>query len=140
MHLSRIINWPMAALLSAAILVPGCTNEDLTIPNYSNPTPEAVTADPLTNVQTRANGILNLARRNLGWNSDAGLFGRESFSYGTDSRSTTSFLDAPAVDPGGLAAGSWTGFYTTLRSISDFLGVIETLPSGVLTTQQASSL
>src|SRR5678816_18662 len=100
MHTSRILTRSLAALLSMMVLAPACSNEDLTIPNYSNPTPEAVTADPLTNVQTRVNGILNLARRNLGWNSDAGLFGRESFSYGTDSRSTTSYLDAPAIDPG----------------------------------------
>src|SRR6185295_4610757 len=139
MNISRIINWPMAALVAVALPVSGCTNEDLVIPNYSNPTPEAVTADPLTNVQTRVNGVLNLARRNLGWNSDAGLFGRESFSYGTDSRSTTSYLDAPAIDPGGSASGSWTGFFTTLRAIHDFITVIDSLPTGVFTAQQKSA-
>jgi hypothetical protein len=123
---------------AAAVVLVACTN-DLTVPNYSNPTPGAVSDDPLTNLQTRANGVLNLARRNLGWNSDAGLFGRESFNYGTDSRSTTSYLDAPAVDPGGLASGSWTGFFTTLRAISEFVDVVDAAPSGVLTTAQQSA-
>src|SRR6476661_7935344 len=102
MTIREIMRPTTIAVLAGTVLVAACTQGDLTVPNYSNPTPDAVSADPLTNVQTRVNGILNLARRNLGWNSDAGLFGRESFVYGTDSRSTTSFLDAPAVDPGGL--------------------------------------
>lgn len=126
-------------LAAICALASACVNDELTVPNYNNPTPGAVEADPLSNVQTRANGVLNLARRNLGWNSDAGLFGRESFSYGTDSRSTTSFLDAPAVDPGGLAAGSWTGFYTTLRAIREFVTVVDSLPAGVYTAQQQSA-
>jgi hypothetical protein len=128
----------MRLVALSGVLLLACT-QDLTVPNYSNPTPEAVASDPLGNLQTRANGVLTLARRNLGWNSDAGLFGRESFSYGTDSRSTTSYLDAPAIDPGGLASGSWTGFYTTLRAISEFVGVVDSVPAGVLTTQQQSA-
>lgn len=131
---------PRAILLAASLLAfAACSQQDLTVPNYANPTPDAVSADPLNNLQTRANGALNLARRNLGWNSDAGLFGRESFSYGTDSRSTTSYLDAPAVDPGGLASGSWTGFYTTLRATAEFIGVADSVPAGVLTTAQQSA-
>jgi hypothetical protein len=126
-------------LAASCALGLACTNEDLTVPNFGNPTPEAVTSDPLTNVQTRVNGVLNLARRNLGWNSDAGLFGRESFVYGTDSRSTTSYLDAPAIDPGGSASGSWNGFYTTLRAIAAFVATIDSLPAGVLTAQQQSA-
>lgn len=126
------------AALAGLMLFIACANEDLTVPNYANPTPDAVTADPLTNIQTRAAGILNLARRNLGWNQDAGIFGREAFSYGTDSRSTTNYLDAPAVDPGGLAAGSWNGFFTTLRAIHEFVKAVDSTPAGVLSTAQAS--
>jgi hypothetical protein len=136
------MNSPLRAkqsLVIACALLISCAQNDLTVPNYSNPTPDAVNSDPLSNVQTRANGVLNLARRNLGWNSDAGLFGRESFVYGTDSRSTTSYLDAPAIDPGGSASGSWTGFFTTLRAISEFVTVVDSLPAGALTPQQVSS-
>jgi hypothetical protein len=124
---------------ASCLLIAGCA-KDLTVPNFSNPTPSAVNSDPLSNLQTRTSGVLTLARRNLGWNTDAALFGREAFNYGTDSRSTTSYLDAPAVDPGGLASGSWTGFYTTLRAISELLDAVDTSPTGVLTTQQQSAL
>src|SRR5947199_17761 len=82
----RLMSRSAVAMLAVAGVLGACMKGDLTVPNYSNPTPDAVSADPLTNVQTRVNGILNLGRRNLGWNSDAGLFGRESFVYGTDSR------------------------------------------------------
>jgi len=127
--------------LAAACLVTiaACTNQDITVPNYANPTPEAVTADPIGNIQTRASGVFNLARRNLGWNQDAGLFGREAFNYGTDSRNTTNFLDAPAVDPGGLASGSWTGFFTALRAIHEFVNTVDSVPAGVLSTAQQSA-
>ncbi|HEY4303196.1 MAG TPA: RagB/SusD family nutrient uptake outer membrane protein [Gemmatimonadaceae bacterium] len=131
-HLARL-----GALAGISLFI-ACGSGDLTVPNYANPTPDAVTADPLTNLQTRAAGVLNLARRNLGWNSDAGIFGREAFSYGTDSRSTTNYLDAPAVDPGGLASGSWTGFFTTLRAIHDFVNAVDSTPAGVLSTAQVS--
>src|SRR3954471_5944767 len=123
----------------AVIVAAGCSQGDLTVPNYSSPTPGAISSSPLTNLQTRANGIFNLGRRNLGWNSDAGLFGRESFVYGTDSRSTTSYLDAPAVDPGGLASGSWTGFFATLRAIKEFVAVADSAPAGVLSDAQRSA-
>jgi hypothetical protein len=136
MRIQQIVKRPVAVMVVTLVGMGACMNGDLTVPNYSNPTPEAVSADPLTNVQTRANGVLNLARRNLGWNSDAGLFGRESFVYGTDSRSTTSYLDAPAVDPGGSASGSWTGFFTTMRAINDFVAVVDSLPTGVFTPQE----
>lgn len=138
MNSRLIIHRAVVVLTIVCAGMVACVNDDLTVPNYSNPTPQAVSADPITNVQTRVNGILNLGRRNLGWNSDAGLFGRESFVYGTDSRSTTSYLDAPAIDPGGLASGSWTGFFTTLRAIRDFISVVDSLPSGVLTAQETS--
>ena len=127
------------AATTCLVAVVACTGKDLTVPNYANPTPEAVTADPIGNLQTRASGVFNLARRNLGWNQDAGLFGREAFNYGTDSRSTTNYLDAPAVDPGGLAAGSWTGFFTTLRAIHEFVNAVDSVPAGVLTAAQQSA-
>lgn len=129
-----------APLVAACLLATACMSDDLTVPNYGNPTPEGVAADPLTNVQSRANGVLNLARRNLGWNSDAGLFGRESFVYGTDSRSTTSYLDAPAIDAGGLASGSWAGFYTTLQAVRALIAVVDSLPAGAYTAQQQSAV
>jgi hypothetical protein len=135
----RIMRRHSVLLAAACTLFAGC-GKDLTVPNFSNPTPEAVNSDPLSNLQTRTSGVLTLARRNLGWNTDAGLFGRESFNYGTDSRNTTSYLDAPAVDPGGLASGSWTGFYTTLRAISELVGAVDDSPAGVLTTQQQSAV
>jgi hypothetical protein len=123
----------------AVMSIAACGNDDLTVPNYANPTPAAVTSDPLSNLQTRAAGIFNLSRRNLNWNQDAGLFGREAFNYGTDSRSTTNYLDAPAVDPGGLASGSWTGFFVALRAIREFTNAVDSTPAGVLTAAQQSA-
>ncbi len=122
-------------------LLAACGSDRLTVPNYANPTPGSLAGDPRGDVQYRANGILDLSRRNAtGWINDAGIFGRESFNYFlTDSRVTANYLDRPSLDPGGIAAGGWAGRYANLHAIFDFLGVVDQLPAGVYTAQQKSA-
>jgi hypothetical protein len=119
-----------------------CNGDRLTVPNYANPTPAALASDPVGNVQFRVNGILDLNRRNmLTWVNDAGMFGRESFNYFlTDSRVTANFLDKPAIDPGGTAAGDWTGRYSNLRAIYSLIGVADSIPDAVFSPQQKSAV
>jgi starch-binding outer membrane protein, SusD/RagB family len=139
-HAPRTTRWPRRLLLTSCLALAACGADRLTVPNLNSPTPDALAGDAATNVQTRATGILNLARRNVSWNSDAGMFGRESFNYFlTDSRVTTQFFDKPGIDPAGGAAGSWTGFFTTLRAAFDFVAVVDSLPAGALTAQQRSA-
>lgn len=129
------------ALAAACLVLAACNGDRLNVPNFANPTPDALSKDPIGNVQYRANGILDLARRNMtGWVNDAGIFGRESFNYFlTDSRVTINYLDKPTLDPGGIAAGGWTGRYTNLRAIAAFLGTVDSVPSTVFSTQQKSA-
>ncbi|MEO7216757.1 MAG: RagB/SusD family nutrient uptake outer membrane protein [Gemmatimonadaceae bacterium] len=118
-----------------------CNSDRLTIPNYGNPTPGALASDPISNVQFRVNGILDLNRRNmLAWVNNSGIFGRESFNYFlTDSRVTANYLDKPAIDPGGTAAGDWNGRFSNLRAIHALIGVVDSAPSVVFNAQQKSA-
>src|SRR5687767_2384164 len=94
-----LVRWSRRGLAAGALLVAGCESDWLTVPNYANPTPEALSQDVAGDVQYRANGVLDLGRRNItSWVSDAGIFGRESFNYFlSDSRLTTNYLDAPSI-------------------------------------------
>lgn len=138
----RVAPWIWTACVaSSCLLGVACNSDRLTIPNYANPTPAALASDPVSNVQFRVNGILDLNRRNMtAWINDAGMFGRESFNYFlTDSRVTANYLDKPALDPGGIAAGDWTGRYSNLRAIYSLLGVVDSIPAAVYSTQQKSA-
>jgi hypothetical protein len=135
--------WPRVFSVVSLFLLgaTACNSDRLTIPNYANPTPGALASDPVGNVQFRVNGILDLNRRNmLTWVNNSGIFGRESFNYFlTDSRVTANYLDKPSLDPGGQAAGDWTGRFSNLRAIYSLVGVVDSVPTTVFSDQDRSA-
>jgi len=133
--------WTCRGLALSCLILAGCNGDRLTVPNFANPTPDALAEEPTSDVQFRANGILDRSRRNAtSWINASGMFGRESFNYFlSDSRVTTQYLDGPVLDPGSGAAGGWNGPYTTLRTIFDFLAVIDSVPETVFGTEQKAA-
>src|ERR687884_382020 len=81
------------AALALAALLGGCSADQLTVPNYNNPTPASIAADPAA-IQYAVNGILGQNRANYSaYISDVGIFGRESYNYfPTDARFVSHYL------------------------------------------------
>ena len=113
-----------AALVAVGGLVVACKN-DLTIPNFNNPTPTSIAADP-SSIEFAARGILFQNRATYGgFISDVGIFGRESYNYfPTDARSVSHYLAQNPLDPAGFASGGWNPRYQTMRNIFNFIQAV----------------
>jgi starch-binding outer membrane protein, SusD/RagB family len=112
------------ALLGAA----ACSTDRLQVPNYSNPTPETVIADPAAAVPFLVNGVLRADRGNIGgWITGTGMIGRESYSYSpTELRSFTGWVTADALQNTSNAGGGlWGGYYGVMRDIFGLTTVVE---------------
>jgi hypothetical protein len=104
-----------------------CSSDQLTVPNYNNPTPAGIAGDPSAAVQLGANGLLfQLRAQHSGFISGAGIMGRESFNYTpTEGRNTTCWL-APTQDATcGAGAAFWNGYYVNTRNAYNFLQTID---------------
>ncbi len=111
----------VGAALTAGLLAVGACSDQLTVPNYNNPTPGSIAGDPIGGLQLSVTGILGQDRSDfIGWISNAGIFGRESYNFfPTDARSHTHFVSQNPLDPAGFASGggAWTGRYRNLRNL-----------------------
>ena len=107
-----------SAALALGVLLGGCSADELLVPNYNNPTPESVAADPAA-VQYAVNGILGQNRATYGTFVDqTGRFGRESYDYfPTDARNVSHFFAQSPLDPAGFAQPSWATRYRNLRNL-----------------------
>src|SRR5258705_11741819 len=78
------------ALLAAA----GACGNDLTVPNYQNPTPESIQSDPASAITVLASGVLRNDRDGAtGYVLGTGILGREAYNYTpTEGRNTTGWL------------------------------------------------
>jgi hypothetical protein len=118
-------------LLAASLLtLAGCSEP--TVGNYNSPTVEAAGKDPSA-LQLQATGLLSQQRAPIiGFFSDAGIFGRESFNYfPTDGRSHTHYVFGPGpIDYSGFAAGGgvWNAAYNNGRNILNFLTGVAAAP------------
>jgi hypothetical protein len=115
------------AAFAALAALAACSTDQLTVPNYNNPTPAGIAGDPTAAVQLGANGLLfQLRAQYAGFISAAGILGRESFNYTpTEGRNTTCWL-APTQDATcGAGAAFWNGFYVNTRNAYNFLQTID---------------
>jgi hypothetical protein len=116
-----------AALASLA----ACSNE-LTLPNYNNPTVSGLSGDP-AGLQLAATGILIRERNNyFGYIRDVSLFGREGYYYfQTDARYVTDYLvgagsgAARSLSPTGFAAGNWFEYFRNQRNAFNLVNAVE---------------
>lgn len=121
-----------SAVLAVALAVPLSSCSEPTVPNYNQPTVAEAGKDPST-LQLLATGLLSQQRApTIGFTSDAGIFGRESFNYfPTDGRSHTHYVFGPGpLDYSGFAAGGgvWNAAYNNGRNIFNFLATVNTAP------------
>ena len=82
------------AILSAtAVASLACSTDKFNVPQYNAPTISGVNGT-VQALQLYVSGILLQERNNIGgYNSDLGIFGRESYSYfPTDARSVSHYL------------------------------------------------
>lgn len=118
------------AALALGVLLSACSADELLVPNYNNPTPESVAADPAA-VQYAVTGILGQNRATYdGFVDDVGVFGRESYNYfPTDARNVSNFLQAQTLDPAGFAQPAWATRYRNLRNLYNLRQSIESSPT-----------
>jgi starch-binding outer membrane protein, SusD/RagB family len=121
MHCMRV------AIIAAAIgVVTGC--QETTVPNYNNPSVDALTSSPTPSVVgTATSGLLVLYRSATaveGW--QMGSFGRESYNLlQAEARDLLGFYAGPIV-PGGFAQDlGWSAAYTNLRQIQSVLTAVD---------------
>src|SRR5258705_3724446 len=113
------------ALLGTAV---ACQN-DLTVPNYQNATPESISADAASAVPLLASGVLRNDRDdavNIALNF--GILGREAYNYTpTEARNTTGWLSPDVKNSTsfrGTAASLCSNRDTQLRNIANLVGTI----------------
>ncbi|MEP7383972.1 MAG: RagB/SusD family nutrient uptake outer membrane protein [Gemmatimonadota bacterium] len=119
-----------------------CNSERLNVPNYNQPSVDALSKDP-NGIQLLATGILVNERNQLaGYNRDFGIFGREVYNYfTTDGRTVQNYLVGLAspqrLDPGGFANGRWSGRFQNMKNE---LTLIEASEASNMTATQKSAV
>jgi hypothetical protein len=122
--MSRTLNVRVAII--AVALAAGC--QEVTVPNYNNPSVDALTSSPTASVVNSAtSGLLVLYRSATaveGW--QMGSFGRESYNLlQAEARDLLAFYAGPIV-PGGFAQDlGWSAAYTDLRQIQSVLSAVD---------------
>ncbi len=122
---------PLLSVLVGALVLAGCS-DDLVIPDFNNPSLEALQNNPTrVLVATSAQGLLVGTRAQMGtrngYTSLLGILGRESYNFdGSDPRFITEMLDG-SLDPGSPAFGAnlWTLRYRNIRNANILLASLE---------------
>lgn len=124
--MSRTHSVKVAVIAAAIGVVAGC--QEVTVPNYNNPSVDALTSSPTASVvNTATSGLLVLYRSATaveGW--QMGSFGRESYNLlQAEPRDLLGFYAGPIV-PGGFAQDlGWSAAYTNLRQIQSILTAVD---------------
>jgi hypothetical protein len=129
--------------VAGAVALTACSADRLNVPNFNNPTPESIQADPRAAIPLVVNGILRGLRDNhTGFVNGTGILGRESYNYTpTEGRNTSGWLTADVNNPtsfGGVAL--WSGYYTVLRNIDNLLDAVEATPTGIFSDAEKNAL
>jgi starch-binding outer membrane protein, SusD/RagB family len=124
--MSRMHSVRVAVIAAAIGVVTGC--QEVTVPNYNNPSVDALTGSPTPSVvNTATSGLLVLYRSATaveGW--QMGSFGREAYNLlQAEARDLLGFYAGPIV-PGGFAQDlGWSAAYTNLRQIQSILTAVD---------------
>ena len=123
-----------------------CSADKFNVPQYNAPTIAGVNGTPQA-LQLYVSGILLQERNNIGgYNSDLGIFGRESYSYfPTDARSVSHYLiglpgpnNTRILDPAGFASGQWYAWYRNMKNAVNLVAFADA--SASLTAPQKSGV
>ncbi|HEV2130999.1 MAG TPA: RagB/SusD family nutrient uptake outer membrane protein, partial [Longimicrobiaceae bacterium] len=129
-------------LLLGSVLLGGC--DDLTVPDYNNPSIEDLQTNPTrTGVLTAATGLLVGARLNIAdpnaYISLLGILGRESYNFDTAEPRFITELLSGQLTPGGAFGGNlWALRYRNIRNANIVLNALDQVPG--LTEQEKSAI
>jgi starch-binding outer membrane protein, SusD/RagB family len=115
-------------LTGAMVLATACSSDRLNVPNYQNPTVNAITSDPAAALPLLATGVLRDDRTNAPvYVLGMGIFGREAYNYTpTEGRNTSGYLTADVRNGTSFGGGSnWANPYFTLRDAFNTSTVLE---------------
>jgi hypothetical protein len=129
-----------AALLGTAV----ACNNDLTVPNYQNATPESIAGDPASAVPLLASGILRNDRDDATtYVLGLGILGREAYNYTpTEGRNTTGYLSPDVKNSTAFAGASgalWANRYSELRNIANFVTTVTGADDAVIASARKSA-
>jgi hypothetical protein len=116
-------------LLLGSTFLGGC--DDLTVPDFNNPSIEDLQSNPTrTAVLTAATGLLEGARQNIAspnaYVSLLGILGRESYNFDTaDPRFITEVLIGPLTSAGAFGGNLWTARYRNIRNANIVLNALD---------------
>jgi hypothetical protein len=123
-------------LVALAVLGTAACNNDLTVPNYQNATPESIQGDPASAVPLLASGVLRNDRDgHTGYVLGVGILGREAYNYTpTEGRNTTGWLTSEVNNSTSFGGTSlWNGPYTQLRNLYNLEGTLTGAATGIFT-------
>ena len=121
----------LSAFFGAALIV-GC--DDLTVPDYNNPSIEDLQENPTrAGVLTAATGLLVGARLNIAdpnaYISLLGILGRESYNFdNAEPRFVTELLIGPLTPGGAFGGNLWTLRYRNIRNANILLNALDQVP------------
>ncbi len=116
-------------LLLGSVLLGGC--DDLTVPDYNNPSIEDLQTNPTrTAVLTAATGLLVGAQHNIAdpnaYISLLGILGRESYNFDeAEPRFITEMLIGPMSPAGAFGGNIWTLRYRNIRNANILLSATD---------------
>ena len=117
-------------LLLGALAVAGC--QDLTVPDFNNPSLEDIVDNPnRAKITAQAAGLLIGTRAvvsgRAGYISELGVLGRESYNFdGADPRFITELLIGPLIPGNGAFGGNhWVGQYVNIRNANIMLEAVD---------------
>jgi starch-binding outer membrane protein, SusD/RagB family len=122
-------------LAGALLIVTACSSDRLNVPNYQNPTVDAITSDPAAALPLLATGVLRDDRTNApGYVLGMGIFGREAYNYTpTEGRNTSGYLTVDVKNGTSFGGGSlWANPYFTLRDAFNTATVLESEKASVV--------
>jgi starch-binding outer membrane protein, SusD/RagB family len=131
-----------ALAVGTLVLAAACSTDRLTVPNYQNPTPDAIERDPVAAIPLLATGILRNDRDNhLGYVGGVGILGRESYNYTvTEGRNTSGWLTSDVNNQASFGGVSnWNGYYTQLRNIKNLLDLLDRVPDATVSPARKSA-
>jgi len=124
--MSSIKKMRVVVAVAAIAVVAGC--EDVTVPNYNNPSVDALTSSPTPSVvNTATSGLLVLYRAATaaeGW--QMGSLGREAYNLlQAEARNLLGYYAGPIVPGGFVQDLGWPNAYTNIRQIQSILTAVD---------------
>ena len=131
-----------ALAVGTLVLAAACNSDRLVVPNYQNPTSDAIERDPVAAIPLLATGVLRNDRDNhLGFIGGVGILGREAYNYtATEGRNTSGWLTADVNNQASFGGVSnWAAYYTQLRNIKNLINLVDEVPDATVSAARKNA-